>query len=227
MSVDGILRVPYNLPGSRSWQWVSVYTRMSQERILFINQPLTDGVANSIVSALLYLDSEDPSKPIYLYINSIGDPVMGGTADASAGMVSIRAGLAVYDTLAYIKSEVVTVCMGTAYGMAAVLLSSGTKGKRAALPHTSIALTHPQTLTQGQATDIGLEAEQVLEKRRLIQRILADNTGQSAEKVSKDMERMFYLSPEEAKAYGLIDRVIENPAANVTADLVDTSVSSI
>lgn len=213
MSVDGILRVPYNLPGSRSWQWVSVYTRMSQERILFVNQPLTDGVANSIVSALLYLDSEDQNKPIYIYINSVGDPVMMGQADASAGMVSIRAGLAVYDTLAYIKSEVVTVCMGTAYGMAAVLLSSGTKGKRAALPHTSLALTHPATLTRGQATDIQLEAEQVLEKRKLIQQILANNTGQTPEKISKDMERMFYLSPEEAKEYGLIDRVIESPVS--------------
>lgn len=214
MSVDGILRVPYNIPGSQSWQWVSVYTRMSQERILFINQPLTDGVANSIVSSLLYLDSEDNNKPIYLYINSVGDPVMMGRADASAGMVSIRAGLAVYDTLAYIKSEIVTVCLGTAYGMAAVLLSAGTKGKRAALPHTSLALTHPQTLTRGQATDIGLEAEQVLEKRQLIQKILADNTGQSQEKIAKDMERMFYLSPEEAKDYGLIDRVVESPALN-------------
>lgn len=212
MSVDGILRVPYNIPGSRSWQWVNVYTRMSQERILFINQPLTDGVANSIVSSLLYLDSEDNNKPIYLYINSVGDPVMMGRADASAGMVSIRAGLAVYDTLAYIKSEIVTVCLGTAYGMAAVLLSAGTKGKRAALPHTSLALTHPQTLTRGQATDIEIEAEEVLEKRRLIQQILADNTGQSQEKVAKDMERMFYMTPKEAKEYGLIDKVVESPS---------------
>ena len=212
MSVDGILRVPYNIPGSQQWQWVSVYTRMSQERILFINQPLTDGVANSIVAALLYLDSDDQSKPIYLYINSIGDPVMSGQADASAGMVSIRAGLAVYDTISHIKSEVVTICMGTAYGMAAVLLSVGAKGKRASLPHTSIALTHPQTLTRGQATDINLEAEQVIEKRKLIQKILADNTEQTPEKIAKDMERMFYLSATEAKEYGLIDRVIENPS---------------
>ena len=212
MSVDGILRVPYNLPGSQYWQWVSVYTRMSQERILFINQPLTDGVANSIVAALLYLDSEDQNKPIYLYINSIGDPVMSGRADSSAGMVSIRAGLAVYDTIAHIKSEVITICMGTAYGMAAVLLSAGTKGKRASLPHTSIALTHPQTLTRGQATDINIEAEQVIEKRKLIQSILADNTGKSVEKIAADMERMFYLSAPEAQDYGLIDRVIENPS---------------
>ncbi|MEO1620223.1 MAG: ATP-dependent Clp protease proteolytic subunit [Cyanobacteria bacterium J06632_3] len=211
MSVDRVLRVPYQLPGSRSWQWVNIYTRMSQERILFLNQPLTDGVANSIVSALLYLDSEDQSKPIYLYINSIGDPVMSGQADASAGMISIRAGLAVYDTIAHIKSEVMTICMGTAYGMAAFLLSAGVKGKRAALPNTSIALTHPQTLTRGQATDIELEAQEVLEKRKLIQEILAQNTGQTSEKIAKDMERMFYLSATEAKLYGLIDRVVENP----------------
>ncbi|MGB3788790.1 MAG: ATP-dependent Clp protease proteolytic subunit [Phormidesmis sp.] len=212
MSVDGIMRVPYNLPGGRSWQWVNIFTRMSQERILFLNQPLTDGVANSLVSALLYLDSDDQTKPIYLYINSIGDPVMSGQADESAGMISIRAGLAVYDTIAHIKSEVLTICMGTAYGMAAVLLAAGVKGKRAALPHTSIALTHPNTLTRGQATDIALEATQVLEKRKLIQQILANSTGQTAEKIAKDMERMFYLSPTEAKEYGLIDRVIENTA---------------
>lgn len=212
MSVDGIMRVPYNLPGSRSWQWVNIFTRMSQERILFLNQPLTDGVANSLVSALLYLDSEDQSKPIYLYINSIGDPVMSGQADASAGMISIRAGLAVYDTIAHIKSEVLTICMGTAYGMAAVLLAAGVAGKRAALPHTSIALTHPTTLTRGQATDINLEATEVLAKRKLIQQILANSTGQTPEKIAKDMERMFYLSPTEAKEYGLIDRVIESPA---------------
>ncbi|MEM8506049.1 MAG: ATP-dependent Clp protease proteolytic subunit [Cyanobacteria bacterium P01_D01_bin.1] len=212
MAVDGIMRVPYNLPGSRSWQWVNIFTRMSQERILFLNQPLTDGVANSLVSALLYLDSEDQSKPIYLYINSVGDPVMSGQADASAGMISIRAGLAVYDTIAHIKSEVLTICMGTAYGMAAVLLAAGVKGKRASLPHTSIALTHPTTLTRGQATDIGLEATEVLAKRKLIQQILANSTGQNAEKIAKDMERMFYLSAIEAKEYGLIDRVIENPA---------------
>lgn len=217
MTVDRVMRVPYNLPGSQNWQWINIFTRMSQERILFLNQPLTDGVANSIVSALLYLDSEDQSKPIYLYINSIGDPVMSGQADASAGMISIRAGLAVYDTIAHIKSEVTTICMGTAYGMAALLLSSGVKGKRAALPHTSIALTHPQTLTRGQATDIELEAEEVIEKRKLVQKILAANSGQTPEKVSQDMERMFYLSAAEAKEYGLIDRVVENPALKEAA----------
>ncbi len=208
---DEKISVPYSLPGGGT-AWLSLGQRMSQERILFLNQPLTYDVANSIVAILLYLDSEDQNKPIYLYINSVGDPVMAGMADASVGMMSIRAGLAVYDTIAHIKSEVVTVCMGTAYGMAALLLSSGAKGKRASLPHTSIALTQPPTYTKGQATDIIIEAEEVLAKRQLVQRILADNTGRSADAISKDMERMFYLSPVEAKDYGLIDRVVENPA---------------
>ncbi|MEL6130178.1 MAG: ATP-dependent Clp protease proteolytic subunit, partial [Cyanobacteria bacterium J06628_4] len=140
MSVERPIRVPYNLPGSRQWSWVSIYTRMSQERILFLNQPLTDGVANSLISALLYLDSDDPGKPIYLYINSLGDPVMAGMADGSAGMMSITAGLAVYDTLRHIKSDVITICMGQALGMAAVMLSCGAKGKRSSLPNASIAL---------------------------------------------------------------------------------------
>ncbi len=208
---DERIFVPYRLPVGGGAAWISLGQRMSQERILFLNQPLTYDVANAIVATLLYLDSDDQSKPIYLYINSVGDPVMAGMADASVGMMSIRAGLAVYDTIAHIKSEVITICMGTAYGMAALLLSSGAKGKRAALPHTSLALTHPPTYTKGQATDISIEAEEVLAKRKLIQRILADNTGRSADDVAKDMERMFYLSPVEAKEYGLIDRVIENP----------------
>ncbi|MGD1896066.1 MAG: ATP-dependent Clp protease proteolytic subunit [Phormidesmis sp.] len=209
---EGRMFVPYRVPVGGGVAWVSLGQRMSQERILFLNQPLTYDVANAIVATLLYLDSEEQNKPIYLYINSVGDPVMAGMANASIGMMSIRAGLAVYDTIAHIKSEVITVCMGTAYGMAALLLSSGAKGKRAALPHTSIALTHPPTYTTGQATDIEIEAEEVLAKRKLIQRILADNTNHPVEDISKDMERMFYLSPTEAKDYGLIDRVIVNPA---------------
>ncbi|MBE9077658.1 ATP-dependent Clp protease proteolytic subunit [Romeria aff. gracilis LEGE 07310] len=216
MPVDGVLRVPYNLPGSRAWQWVNIFTRMSQERILFLNQPLTDSLANSLVSAMLYLDSDDSTKPIYLYINSIGDPVMAGMADDTVGMMSIMAGLAIYDTLQHIKSELVTICLGQAVGMSAVLLSAGVKGKRAALPHASIALTHPQSLSQGQATDIQLNAQEVLAKQSLVLDILAETTGQPKDRIAKDMERMFYLSPQEAKDYGLIDRVVETPTAIAT-----------
>jgi ATP-dependent Clp protease protease subunit len=212
MSVGPTLRVPYNIPGSRSWAWVNIYTRMSQERILFLNQPLTDGIANSLISALLYLDSEDAGKPIYLYINSLGDPVLAGMTSDAAGMMSVVAGLAVYDTMQHIKSEVVTICMGQAIGMATVLLACGAKGKRACLPNASIALVHPYSGTRGQATDIEINADEVLSKQRLVLNILHQATGQPEEKLAKDMERMLYFTPEEAKAYGLIDRVIEHPS---------------
>ncbi len=212
MSVERPMRVPYNMPGSRRWAWVNIYTRMSQERILFLNQPLTDGVANSLVSALLYLDSEDAGKPIYLYINSMGDPVMAGMADGSAGMMSITAGLAIYDTMRHIKSDVITICMGQAMAMAAVLLACGAKGKRSSLPNASIALMHPYSGTRGQATDIELNADEVLSKTALVTKLLSENTGKSEDQIHKDMERMFYLTPQEAIDYGLIDRVIEKPA---------------
>jgi ATP-dependent Clp protease, protease subunit len=210
MPVDAALRVPYNLPGSNYWQWVSIYTRLSQERILFLNQPLTTDLANSIISAMLYLDSDDQSKPIYLYINSLGDPVLAGMTNEIAGMMSITAGLAIYDTMQHIKSEVVTICLGQAIGMAALILSSGTKGKRVSLPHSMIALTQFRSRTQGQATDIQINAAEVLKKKTLVMDIFGQNTGQSAEKIAKDTERMFYLTPQEAKDYGLIDRVLES-----------------
>lgn len=210
MPVDRPLRVPYNIPGSQQWQWINIYTRMSQERIIFLNQPLTDGVANSIVSTLLYLESDDPGKPIYLYINSLGDPVSAGLTSVAAGMSSVMAGLAIYDTLQHIKSEVVTICLGQAVGMAAMLLSCGTKGKRASLPHATIAFNHPTTGTRGQATDIEINAAQVLDKRRLVLDVFAQNTGQPVEKLEQDMNRTFYMTPQEAKDYGLIDEVLHS-----------------
>ncbi|MBD2026290.1 ATP-dependent Clp protease proteolytic subunit [Leptolyngbya sp. FACHB-711] len=221
MSVDPILRVPYNIPGSPNWQWVNIYTRMSQERIIFLNQPITDGLANSIVSALLYLDSDDQNKPIYLYINSLGDPLAAGMASITAGMISVTAGLAIYDTMQHIKSEIITICMGQAVGMSALLLSSGTKGKRASLPHASIALMPTRTGTQGQATDIEVTAREVLGKQSLILDILSKNTGQPVEKLAKNTDRIFYMTPHEAKEYGLIDRVAEsNKIAQPQAALV-------
>ena len=213
MSVDPILRVPYNLPGSQNWQWVNIYTRLSQERIIFLNQPLTTGVANSIVSRLLYLDSDDPSKPIYLYINSFGDPVEAGMANMSSGMTSIMSGLAIYDTMQHIKSDMVTICMGQAVGISAMILSSGTKGKRASLPHASIALSQPPNLTRGQATDIQIAAQEVVSKRATVMEIFAQNTGQSVEKLAKDMSRMYYMSPQEAMEYGLVDQVLGKSSA--------------
>jgi ATP-dependent Clp protease protease subunit len=208
MPVDQILRVPYQVPGSQNWQWINIYTRLSQERIIFLNQPISMGLANSVVSALLYLDSED-NKPINLYINSMGDPVTAGMGDATAGLSGITATLAILDTMQHIKSEITTICLGQALGVATVLLSSGTKGKRYSLPHAMIALMHPKVATQGQASDIQVNAKEVLSKRQLMMEILSDNTGQSIEKLNKDMDRNFYLTPDQAVEYGLIDKVVD------------------
>lgn len=210
MPVDEILRVPYNLPGSQSWQWINIYTRLSQERIIFLNQPVTMGLANSVISALLYLDSEDQGKPINLYINSMGDPVTAGMADESAGLSGITASLAILDTMQHIKSEITTICLGQSIGVATLLLSAGTPGKRVSLPNAMITLVQPRVATRGQATDIQINAEEVLSKRQLMMDILARNTGQSVEKLTQDMDRTFYMTPAEAQAYGLIDRVLES-----------------
>jgi ATP-dependent Clp protease protease subunit len=209
MAVDSSLKVPYNIPGGNQWQWVSIDQRMAQERILFLNRPLDTTLANSLISAMLYLESEDQSKPIYLYINSLGDPVLAGM-DETLGMMSIRACLSVYDTIEYIKSEIITICLGQAVGMAALILSSGAKGKRFSLPHANIALTQSSVATQGQATDIQVNAKEVLQKEKIIFDIFSQNTGQTAEKISKDSQRIFYMTPQEAKEYGIIDRVLES-----------------
>lgn len=213
MPVDEVLRVPYNIPGSPYWQWINIFTRLSQERIIFLNQPITDGLANSIISALLYLDSQDNNKPIYLYINSLGDPVEAGMATEAIGMISITGGLAIYDTMQHIKSPISTICLGQAVGMAAVLLSAGTPGQRASLPHSMIVLTHPRMGAQGQASDIQINADEVLEKQALIVDMLAKNTYQSPEKIAKDTDRTLYLTPQQAQEYGLIDRVLASPSA--------------
>lgn len=208
MSVDEILRVPYQVPGGQSWQWINIYTRLSQERIIFLNQPISMGLANSVISALLYLDSEDKGKPINLYINSMGDPVTAGMADASTGMSGITATLAILDTMQHIKSEITTICLGQSMGVATVLLSSGAPGKRVSLPHAMITLSQPKAATRGQATDIQINAEEVLAKRRLMLEVLSRNTGKSVEQLTKDMDRTLYMTPHEAQAYGLIDRVL-------------------
>lgn len=210
MSVDEILRVPYNIPGSPYWQWINIFTRLNQERILFLNQPITTGLANSMISALLYMESQDQTKPIYLYINSYGDPVAVGMANESAGLMSITAGLAIYDTMQHVKSEIITICLGQAIGMAAVLLSCGAKGKRASLPHAMIALSHPLAATQGQATDIEINAQEVISKRGMMMEILSQTTGQPVADLAKDMDRTFYMTPPQAQEYGLIDRVLVN-----------------
>ena len=192
----GVPSVPYRLPGSQYEQWISIYTRLSQERIIFLGQEVTDGLANQIVAFLLYLDSEDNSKPIYLYINSPGG--------------SVTAGMAIYDTMQYIKSEVITICVGLAASMGAFLLAAGSPGKRIALPHARIMIHQPLGGTgRRQASDIEIEAKEILRIRQLLNQILAERSNQTLEKVEKDTDRDFFMSAEEAKNYGIIDKVIE------------------
>lgn len=214
-----ILNVPYNIPGSQSWQWINLYTRMSQERILFIDRPITDGFANSAIAALLYLESVDNNKPIYVYINSLGDPVMAGMGGGEIGMMSVMAGLAIYDTITHIKSEVYTICLGQAMGISTLLLSAGTKGKRASLPHATIGLMPTRAGSRGQASDIVINAAEILAKKRTIAEVMAATTGQSPEKILADSERMFYMTAAEAQAYGVIDKVLESTkeVANLSA----------
>ncbi|EAW33753.1 ATP-dependent Clp protease proteolytic subunit [Lyngbya sp. PCC 8106] len=191
----GVPSVPYRLPGSQYERWVDIYTRLNQERIIFLGQEVTDGLANRIVASMLYLDSDDPNKPIYLYINSPGG--------------SVTAGMAIYDTMQYIKSDVVTICVGLAASMGAFLLASGTPGKRLALPHARIMIHQPMGGTRGQASDIEIEAREILRIRSLLNSILAERAHQSIEKVEKDTDRDYFLSAEEAREYGLVDQVIE------------------
>ena len=198
----GVPSVPYRLPGSQYERWIDIYSRLSQERIIFLGQEVTDGLANRIVAFLLYLDAEDPSKPIYLYINSPGG--------------SVTAGMAIYDTMQYIKSEVVTICVGLAASMGAFLLASGTSGKRLALPHARIMIHQPLGGTgRLQATDIDIEAKEILRIRHQLNGIMAERSGQTIEKIAKDTDRDYYMSAAEAVEYGLIDKVIEDRSATV------------
>jgi ATP-dependent Clp protease protease subunit len=195
----GTPSVPYRLPGSTYEQWISIYERLFRERIIFLTEEVDDGIANAIVAYMLYLDSDDPTKPIYLYINSPGG--------------SVTAGMAIYDTMQYIKSEVVTICVGLAASMGAFLLAAGTKGKRLALPHARIMIHQPLGgVGQRQATDIEIEARHIIQVKRKLNELMAQHTGQTLEQIEKDTDRDNFMSAQEAKDYGLIDRVIEERA---------------
>lgn len=192
----GTPKVPYRLPGSSYEQWIDIYQRLSLERILFLSQEVDDGIANALVASMLYLDSEDPSKPMYLYINSPGG--------------SVTAGMAIYDTMQHIKADVVTICVGLAASMGAFLLTAGTKGKRLALPHARIMIHQPLGGTgRRQATDIDIEARQILRVRRELNGLMAHHTGKAVEQIERDTDRDYFLSAQQAMEYGLIDRVIE------------------
>ena len=181
---------------SRGERAYDIYSRLLKDRIIMLSGPIEDNMANAIIAQLLFLDAQDSGKHIYLYINSPG------------GVVT--AGLAIYDTMNFIKSDVQTIVMGMAASMASVLASSGTKGKRFALPNSEILIHQPSGGAQGQQTEIEIVAEEILKTRKKINQILADNSGQSVEKLNHDTERDNYLSAQEAKEYGLIDDIMEN-----------------
>ncbi len=176
-----------------------IYSRLLKERIIFLGMPIDDNVASLIISQLLFLEAEDPEKDIYLYINSPG------------GIVS--SGLAIFDTIQYIKPDVVTTCMGQAASMAAVLLTAGTKGKRYALPNARIMIHQPLGGAEGQASDIQIAANEILRIRETLNRILAEFTGKPIKQIEKDTDRNYFLSAVEALEYGLIDKVLE-PRSN-------------
>ncbi len=171
-----------------------VYSRLLKDRIIFLGTPVTMDVANLLIGQLLVLESEDPDKDIFMYVNSPGGDVM--------------AGLAVYDTMQYIKPDVCTICLGQAASMGAVLLAAGAAGKRHALPHSTILIHQPMGGFRGQATDIEIHAKEILRKKEALNRLLSEHTGQSMEQLARDTERDYYMSAEEARAYGLIDQVI-------------------
>ncbi|MBP1748371.1 MAG: Clp protease ClpP [Deltaproteobacteria bacterium] len=172
-----------------------IYSRLLKERIVFLGTGIDDMIANIIIAQLLFLESEDPSKDIYLYINSPGG--------------IITSGLAIYDTMQYIKAPVVTTCIGQAASMGAVLLAGGEKGKRFALPHSRILIHQPLGGTQGQASDIDIQAREILRMREAINNILVRHTGQPFEKVTKDTERDYFMDAHQAIEYGIVDQILE------------------
>ena len=187
--------VPYVVEQSpRGERGYDIYSRLLNERIVFLGEPIDDAVANTVVAQLLHLESVDPDKDISLYINSPGG--------------SVSAGLAIYDTMQYIKADVSTICVGLAASMGAFLLSSGAKGKRLALPNSEIMIHQPSGGSQGQCTDIQIQARQILRIKDRLNHILAENTGKPVETIAEDCERDNFMTAEEAQAYGLVDKVI-------------------
>mmetsp|Transcript_6436 Transcript_6436/g.9881 ORF Transcript_6436/g.9881 Transcript_6436/m.9881 type:complete len:259 (+) Transcript_6436:109-885(+) len=192
----GVPKVAYRVPGSQSADWVDIYNRLYRERIIFLGSEIDDELANQVIGVMLYLDSEDDSKPIYLYINSPGGSVISG--------------LAIYDAMQHIKSEVITINLGLAASMASFILAAGSKGKRLALPSSRIMIHQPMGGAQGQAEDIKVEAAQILRIRDNICKLYAMMTGRTVNQIVEDLDRDNFLSAAEAVEYGLIDRVLEN-----------------
>lgn len=179
---------------SRGERAYDIYSRLLKDRIIIMGEEVLDAMANTVIAQMLFLESEDPDKDINMYINSPGG--------------SITAGMAIYDTMQYIKPDIATICMGQATSMAALLLAAGAEGKRYALPHSRIMIHQPLGGTQGQATDIDIHAKEILKMRDTLNHILFKHTGQPIEKVRKDTERDYFMTSEEAKEYGIVDKVI-------------------
>lgn len=173
-----------------------IYSRLLRDRIIFIGQPIDDNVANTVIAQMLFLEVEDPKKDMKLYINSPG------------GLVT--SGLAIYDTMQYVQPDVSTICMGQAASAAALLLAAGTPGKRLSLPNANILIHQPMGGARGQASDVGIQARQILRIKDRLNEIFVEHTGQPKEKIERDTDRDFYMTAEEAKEYGLIDKVIES-----------------
>ena len=187
--------VPYIIENTgRGERAMDIYSRLLKDRIIFIGTPIDDGVANVVIAQLLYLQMEDPKKDIHIYINSPGGIVTGG--------------MAIYDTINFLQCDVVTYCVGMAASMATVLLAAGTKGKRFALPNSRVMIHQPSGGAGGQAADIAIAAKEIIRWRRTLNEVIAKHTGKTVEQVEKDSDRDYYLSAEEAKAYGIVDDVV-------------------
>ena len=197
--IQGLGMVPIVIEQSgRGERAYDIYSRLLRERIVFLVGPVNDATANLVVAQLLFLESENPDKDISLYINSPGG--------------SVSAGLSIFDTMQFIKPDVSTLCMGMAASMGSFLLMAGAKGKRFALPNARVMIHQPSGGAQGQATDIEIQAREIIKTREQLNRIYAERTGQSTERIATDMERDFWMSPTEAKDYGLIDQVLDKRA---------------
>jgi ATP-dependent Clp protease protease subunit len=189
----GVPKVPYRLPGEETAQWVDLYNRLYRDRILFLCQDLDDELANQLIGIMLYLNAEDKSQGIFLYINSPGG--------------SVTCGIGVYDAMNYIQSDVTTICIGTAASMASLVLAGGTRGKRLALPHCRVMIHQPAGGSQGQTSLVLSEAEEMLRIRDEVVSIYSNRTGQTLARISKDINRDQFMSAHEAKNYGLVDQI--------------------
>ena len=187
--------IPYVIENTgRGERSMDIYSRLLKDRIIFIGTPIDDGVANSVIAQLLFLQMEEPKKDVHLYINSPGGVVTGG--------------MAIYDTINFLQCDVVTYCIGMAASMGTVLLAAGTKGKRFALPNSRVMIHQPSGGAGGQAADISIAAKEILRWRKTLNETLARHTGKEAEQIAKDSDRDYYMSAEEAKAYGIVDHVV-------------------